>query len=67
MVSSEIWEKLAQVSFSKTIVDVKSEPLYWYLEDGVDYNFNPTVFTLVGIDRNLAKIHVLDIDNWITF
>jgi hypothetical protein len=30
MVSSEIWEKHAGVSFSKTIavVDVKSEPLY---------------------------------------
>jgi hypothetical protein len=69
MVWSEIWEKHARVSFSKTIavVDVKSEPLYWCLEDGVDYNFNPTVFTLVGIGRNLAKIHVLDIDNWITF
>jgi hypothetical protein len=32
-----------------------------------DYIFNPTVFTLSsGIGRNLAKTHVLDIDNWIT-
>jgi hypothetical protein len=36
MVSSEIWEKHARVSFSKTIavVDVKSEPLYILMSRG---------------------------------